>query len=68
MTASVDSPTSIAGWLDDFRACLSGEHGPAWRTRAERELRSASTALASDWQRAASWRRTREEVLGSTAA
>ncbi|MFC7494342.1 MULTISPECIES: hypothetical protein [unclassified Nocardioides] len=68
MTISVETQTSIAAWLDDFRACLTGTHGAAWRARAEQELRSTSTALASDVQRAASWRRTREEILGSTAA
>ncbi|MDF1603503.1 hypothetical protein [Nocardioides sp. YIM 152315] len=67
MTTSVDTQTSVAHWLDDFRACLAGTHGPAWRARAERELRSTSTALASDRQRAASWRRTREEIIGSAA-
>lgn len=68
MTTSVDPQTSVAGWLDDFRACLAGAHGAAWRARAERELRSTSTALASDHQRAASWQRTREEIIGSSAA
>jgi hypothetical protein len=68
MTISVDIQTSVAGWLDDFRACLAGAHGPAWRARAEQELRATSTALASDRQRAASWRRTREEIIGVSAA
>jgi hypothetical protein len=68
MTTSVDTQTTVAGWLDDFRACLAGAHGSAWRARAEREVRSTSTALASDAQRAASWRRTREEIIGSSTA
>lgn len=28
-----------AAWAADYLACLAGEHGPAWRTRAEREHR-----------------------------
>jgi hypothetical protein len=58
----------VQAWLDDFRACLDGAHGGAWRSRAEQELRQSSSALSSDRQRAASWRRTREDVLGSSAA
>ncbi|WP_028642740.1 hypothetical protein [Nocardioides sp. URHA0020] len=68
MTASVDTETWVAGWLDDFRLCLHGAHGAAWRARAEQELRMTNSALASDRQRAASWRRTREEVTGDSAA
>lgn len=68
MTLPGDSHASVTRWLDDFRACLTGAHGPAWRARAEQELRSTSTAGASDRQRAASWRRTREEIIGSSVA
>ena len=68
MATSVDPQAEVAAWLDDFRACLAGAHGPAWRARAERELRLTSTATTSDRQRAASWRRTREEILGSSVA
>ena len=68
MTTPVDSESRVAAWLDDFRACLAGTHGYAWRSRAERELRTHSTALVTDRQRAASWRRTREEILSSSVA
>ena len=68
MTAPVTAENWVETWLDDFRACLSGEHGGAWRSRAEQELRARSSALVSDLQRAASWRGAREEVLGSSAA
>ena len=68
MTTSVDTEAWVAGWLDDFRLCLHGAHGTAWRARAEQELRSTRTAVTSDRQRAASWRRTREDVLGESAA
>jgi hypothetical protein len=68
MTITDDTQDWIAGWLEDFRACLAGTHGYAWRSRAEQELRTRSTALVSDAQRAASWRRTREEILGVSAA
>jgi len=68
MTTSVDIEPWVAGWLEDFRACLAGTHGYAWRSHAERELRANSTALVSDRQRAASWRHVREEVLGVPAA
>lgn len=68
MTDPVDPEAWVAGWLDDFRLCLHGAHGAAWRARAEQELRSTSTAATSDRQRAASWRRTREEVTGTSAA
>jgi hypothetical protein len=65
------APTSdswVADWLEDFRLCLHGAHGAAWRARAEQELRMRDTALASNRLRAASWRRTREEIIGTTAA
>ena len=62
-TSALETDTWVAGWLDDFRACLAGAHGYAWRSRAEQEVRATSTALASDRQRAASWRRAREEIL-----
>jgi hypothetical protein len=68
MTPSVDSEAWVAGWLDDFRLSLQGAHGAAWRARAEQELRTTNSALASDRQRATSWRRTREEILGDSAA
>jgi hypothetical protein len=68
MTTSPDTETWVEGWLDDFRACLAGTHGYAWRSHAERELRENSTAVVSDRQRAASWRRAREEVLGASPA
>lgn len=68
MATPVDDQAAGAGWLDDFRLCLAGFHGAAWRARAERELRSTSTALASDRERAAAWRRTREEIIGPGAA
>jgi hypothetical protein len=68
MSISVDIEPWVAGWLEDFRACLSGTYGYAWRSHAERELRENSTALVSDRQRAASWRQAREAVLGSPAA
>ncbi|MFC6042801.1 hypothetical protein ACFP8W_05500 [Nocardioides hankookensis] len=68
MTNSADPETWVAGWLDDFRLCLHGAHGTAWRARAEQELRTTNSALASDRQRAAAWRRTREEILGVSAA
>ncbi|MBZ5741339.1 hypothetical protein [Nocardioides mangrovi] len=68
MTTSVDTQDWVAGWLEDFRACLAGTHGHAWRASAERELRTHSTALVSDRQRATSWRRTREAILGSSDA
>lgn len=58
----------VQAWLGDFRDCLDGVHGGAWRSRAEQELRQSSSALCSDRQRAASWRRTREDVLGTSAA
>jgi len=68
MTTSVDTEAWVAGWLDDFRLCLHGAHGAAWRARAEQELRSTATAATTDRQRAASWSRIRIEVLGSPAA
>jgi hypothetical protein len=68
MTTSVDTETWVAGWLDDFRLCLHGAHGAAWRARAEQELRTTATAATTDRQRAASWSRTRIEILGSPAA
>lgn len=68
MTPNRENDNSLAAWLDDFRACLAGAHGYAWRSRAEQELRSTSTALASDRQRATSWRRTRQEILSPDAA
>jgi hypothetical protein len=68
MTTSADPDAWVAVWLDDFRLCLHGAHGAAWRTRAELELRTTSSALATDRQRAASWRRTREEAAGSSSA
>lgn len=68
MTISVDADTWVEAWLEDFRACLAGVHGNAWRSHAEQELRTNSSALVSDRQRAATWRRTREEVLGTPAA
>ncbi|GAA4734055.1 hypothetical protein GCM10023350_17060 [Nocardioides endophyticus] len=68
MTTPVDTEAWVAGWLDDFRLCLHGAHGAAWRARAEQELRSASTVATSDRQRASSWARTRIEVLGESAA
>jgi hypothetical protein len=68
MTTSVDLESWVVDWLDDFRLCLHGAHGAAWRARAEQELRAMGTALASDRQRAASWRRTREEIVGVSAA
>ena len=63
-----DTDTWVAGWLDDFRLCLHGAHGIAWRARAEQELRSTSSAATSDRQRATSWARTRIEILGPSAA
>lgn len=75
MTADRESMTTtdsgdgwVQAWLDDFRACLAGAYGGAWRSRAEQELRASNSALCSDRQRAASWRRAREDVLGSPAA
>jgi hypothetical protein len=68
MDTPVDTETWVAGWLDDFRLCLHGAHGAAWRARAEQELRSASTVATSDRQLASSWARTRIEVLGGSAA
>lgn len=68
MTTTDSGESWVQTWLGDFRACLDGHHGGAWRSRAEQELRESSSALCSDRQRAASWRRTREDVLGSTAA
>lgn len=68
MTTHREIDDSLAAWLDDFRACLAGAHGYAWRSRAEQELRSTSTALATDRQRASSWRRAREEILSPPAA
>lgn len=68
MTTSDDTTNWVDGWLEDFRSCLAGTHGHAWRARAERELRTNSPALVSDHQRAAAWRRVREEILGTTAA
>ena len=65
------APTSdswVADWLEDFRLCLHGAHGAAWRARAEQELRTRDTAVASNQLRAAAWRRTREEITGPTAA
>ena len=67
-TELTQTETWVAQWLEDFRTCLSGTHGHAWRASAERELRTHSTALVSDRQRAISWRRTREAILGSTDA
>jgi hypothetical protein len=29
--------TEAVAWAADFDDCLAGRHGPAWRTRAERE-------------------------------
>lgn len=68
MTTPLDRTSWVAGWLDDFRACLDGTHGYAWRSRAEQELRTHSTAQGTDRQRAAAWRRTREEILSPPAA
>ena len=68
MTRSVDTEGWVAGWLEDFRSCLAGAHGYAWRSHAEQELRSNSSALVTDRQRAASWRGIREEILGSSPA
>jgi hypothetical protein len=68
MDTSVDTTTWVAGWLDDFRLCLHGAHGAAWRARAEQELRTASTVPTGDRLRASSWARTRIEVLGESAA
>jgi hypothetical protein len=68
MDTSVDTETWVAGWLDDFRLCLHGAHGAAWRARAEQELRAASTVATGDRLRATSWARTRIEVLGDSAA
>jgi hypothetical protein len=68
MDTPADTETWVAGWLDDFRLCLHGAHGAAWRARAEQELRSASTVATSDRLRASSWARTRIEVLGGSAA
>lgn len=68
MDTSVDTETWVAGWLDDFRLCLHGAHGAAWRARAEQELRSAGTVATSDRLRASAWARTRIEILGDSAA
>jgi hypothetical protein len=68
MTTPDDTDTWVAGWLDDFRLCLHGAHGTAWRARAEQELRSTSSAATGDRQRATSWARTRIEILGPSAA
>jgi len=68
MTTTDSGASWVTTWLDDFRACLDGAYGGAWRSRAEQELRATSSALCSDRQRATSWRRTREDVLGTPAA
>jgi hypothetical protein len=66
---TIDSGNSqVQAWLDDFRSCLDGAYGGAWRSRAEQELRQTSSTLCSDRQRAASWRRTRADVLDAPAA
>jgi hypothetical protein len=68
MITTDSSESWVQAWLGDFRDCLGGAHGGAWRSRAEQELRKTCSALCSDRQRAASWRRTREDVHGATAA
>jgi hypothetical protein len=68
MTMTDPGLGSVQTWLDDFRACLDGAHGNAWRSRAEQELRRSSSALCTDRQRAAGWRRVREDVVGGPSA
>jgi len=62
---SVDS-AAIWGdaWLRDFQHCLDGDHGPAWRARAEKELRRARV----DPDRARVWAGVRQEILSPDAA
>lgn len=68
LDTSVEAHDWVAHWLLDFRACLSGTHGLAWRSRAEQEVRVQHGTPVGDRQRAATWRRTREEILGATVA
>lgn len=71
MTVLTREPDLVQTWLADFRACLRGEHGGAWRSRAECEVRAqnagASTAISMAAV-AASWRRVRAEFFSQPEA
>jgi len=69
MTALTSDTDSVRTWLADFRACLRGEHGNAWRSRAECEVRAQNSGTIKPVHVAAlarSWRRVREEFVSSS--
>jgi hypothetical protein len=69
MTALTSDTDSVRTWVTDFRACLRGEHGSAWRSRAECEVRAQNSGTNTPIHVAAlarSWRRVREEFVNSS--
>jgi hypothetical protein len=69
MSTLTRDPDVVQTWLADIRACLRGEYGSAWRSRAECEVRSKNSSAGGAIHLAAiatSWRQVREEFVAAS--